>query len=415
MSMHTNFKFMSVVEINSWDFGSTGKIMLQVAELARKNGFSVLTCSSRYNGRRKFSSQDSNANHIYFCSFFSFAFHYIWGRHLGMLGFFSFFSTIKLLRQIRKRKCDLIHLHNLHDFSINLPLLFRYIKRNHISVVWTLHDCWSFTGRCPHFVMAKCDKWKTGCGNCPYPKKSYPQSFVDTTFSMWKLKRKWFTGITNCTLVAPSWWLADLVKQSFLKDYTVKVINNGIDLSVFKLTDSDFRERYGLVEKKIVLGVSFGWSKGKGLDVFIILSKRLPDDYQIVLVGTDDEVDCMLPSNIISIHRTQNQKGLAEIYTAADVLANPTREENYPTVNMESIACGTPVVTFKTGGSPEIIDETCGSVVACDDVDAMEMEIRRICEEKPFSCDACLRKAKSFDNNDRFKEYVELYKEIAND
>ena len=389
--------------------------MLQVAEQARKNGLNILTCSSRYNGRKKSSSQDSNANHIYFGSFFSFAFHYILGRRLGFLGLFSFFSTIKLLCQIRKRKCDLIHLHNLHDFSINLPLLFRYIKKNRMSVVWTLHDCWSFTGRCPHFVMAKCDKWKTGCNSCPYPKTSYPQSFIDTSSIMWKLKRKWFTGIEHCTLVTPSQWLADLVKQSFLKGYPVKVINNGIDLSVFKPSKSDFRERYGLVGKKIVLGVSFGWSVRKGLDVFIELAKRLPDDYRIVLVGTDDNVDKQLPANVFSIHRTQNQKELAEIYTSADVFANPTREENYPTVNMESIACGTPVVTFRTGGSPEIIDETCGSVVACDDVDSMEMEIRRICEEIPFSCDACLRKAESFDNNERFKEYVELYKEIANE
>ena len=161
-----------------------------------------------------------------------------------------------------------------------------------------------------------------------------------------------------------------------------------------------------------MLGVALGWELRKGLDVFIELAKRLPDDYRIVLVGTNENVDKLLPTKIISIHHTQNQKELAAIYTAADVFVNPTREENYPTVNMEAIACGTPVVTFRTGGSPEILDKTCGSVVDCDDIDAMEIEVRRICDEKPYSVEACLKRAKSFDMNDRFDEYVELYKEI---
>ena len=161
--------------------------------------------------------------------------------------------------------------------------------------------------------------------------------------------------------------------------------------------------------KKIILGVAFGWGKRKGLDVFIELSKRLDAQYQIILVGTDDRVDKLLPSNIISIHRTQNQQELAEIYTTADLFINPTREENYPTVNMESIACGTPVLTFRTGGSPEILDDTCGSVIDCDDIDAMEREIIRICEQMPYSQEACLNKAKEFDKNEKFKEYIALY------
>ena len=403
---------MCVYEINSWDCGSTGKIMLQIACAARKKGYLVKTCSSRWAGRKKIFSQIGNKNHIYFGTFFSFTIHYILGCSFGLLGLFSVISTLKLIHIMKKNNCRLIHLHNIHDYSINIPLLFYFIKKNNIPVIWTLHDCWSFTGRCPHFVMKRCERWKTGCFNCPYPKDSYPRSKFDTSHMMWNLKKKWFTGIKNCKIVTPSKWLANLVNQSYLKEYPVKVIHNGIDFSVFKPTESSFREKYGFVDKKIVLGVAFGWGKRKGLDVFIELAKRIPEDYRIVLVGTDENVDKQLPSNIISIHRTQNQKELAEIYTAADVFANPTREENYPTVNMESIACGTPVVTFRTGGSPEIPDETCGSVVDCDDIDAMEIEIRRICEKKPYSVEACLKRAKSFDMNDRFKEYVDLYKEF---
>ena len=193
----------------------------------------------------------------------------------------------------------------------------------------------------------------------------------------------------------------------------MKVIHNGIDLEVFKPTPSDFRERYGIpAEKSVLLGVAFGWGVRKGLDVFVELAQRLdPEKYQIVLVGTDEKTDKLLPENIISIHRTQNQAELAEIYTAADLFVNPTREENYPTVNMESIACGTPVLTFRTGGSPEILTEKTGSVVPCDDIDTLEQEIRRICIEKPFSQPDCLEHAKSFDMHQRFEEYVKLYEE----
>lgn len=214
-------------------------------------------------------------------------------------------------------------------------------------------------------------------------------------------------------LVTPSKWLCDLAKESFMKDYPIKVINNGIDLSIFKPTESDFREKYGLTDKKVILGVASDWGKRKGLDVFTELSDRLDDSYRIVLVGIDGKAQ-NLPEKIITVKRTENQKELAEIYTAADLFVNPTREENYPTVNMESLACGTPVLTFKTGGSPEIIDSTCGTAVEADDVDAMEKEILRICQEKPYSDKACLERAKDFDMYDRFEEYVELYKEVTN-
>jgi glycosyltransferase involved in cell wall biosynthesis len=197
-----------------------------------------------------------------------------------------------------------------------------------------------------------------------------------------------------------------------LKDYPVKVINNGIDMSVFKVTRSDFKKRYGVEDKKIILGVAFDWGISKGLDVFIELATRLSDKYQIVLVGTNDKIDKQLPNNIISIHRTQNQQELVQIYSAADVFVNPTREDNYPTVNMEALACGTPVLTFKTGGSPEILDETCGMVVDCDDVDAMENEIIRICTGTIYSERDCINTACGFDQNERFEEYLKLYERV---
>ncbi len=400
---------MNIFEINATNFGSTGNIMLQIAEKAKKNKHKVFVCCplSRENKKKNLTNQIFIGNRL------TRNLHVFLSRLTGCLGCFSILSTFFFLVKLKRLKPSLIHLHNLHGSYINLLILFRFIKKNHVPVIWTLHDCWSFTGRCPHFVMAKCDGWMNGCYNCSYSKNAYPQTFVNSSHMMWNLKRNLFVGIEKCSLVTPSLWLANLVKKSFLADYPVKVINNGVNLTVFKPTESQFKERYGLADKKIILGVSFGWGISKGLDVFIELSHRIPNGYQIVLVGTDENIDKLMPFNIVSIHRTRNQRELAEIYSSADVFVNPTREEVLGLVNVESLACGTPVITFRTGGSPECIDETCGCVVDCDDIDAMESEIYRICEQTPFSVDACVKRAQKFDMNERFDEYVKLYEEMG--
>ena len=378
--------------------------MVQIAEKAREEGHIVYTAcpDSRDNRKKSVKSQILIGNRVFRNMHLKLAYF------TGFNGCFSYFSTLNFLSKIKKFKPDIIHLHNLHNCYINLRLLFKYIKKNNIRVFWTLHDCWAFTGHCPYFDMAGCNKWKTGCHNCPIYRK-YPDSLIDNSKYMYRLKKKWFTGVKDLTIVTPSEWLAGLVKESFLNEYTVKVINNGIDLSVFKPTDSDLRKKYSCEDKFILLGVAFGWGKRKGLDVFIELSKLLDERFKIVLVGTDENLDKQLPQNIISIHRTQNQTELAEIYTAADLFVNPTREENYPTVNMEAIACGTPVLTFNTGGSPEIPDNSCGSVVSKDDVDALYNEVIRIYTQKPFGEKDLINRAENFDMNGRFKEYVDLY------
>lgn len=402
---------MRIAEINITTNGSTGKIMLHIASVAREKGNKAKTYSPIRFSRGKRLSFPNIDNHFYWGSVSESFFHYYAGILLGKNGMLSVKGTKQLVKDLEKFDPDIIHLHNLHAYCTNLPILFNYIKRKNIRVVWTLHDCWSFTGHCPHFVIAKCDRWKTGCHHCPQP-RVYHKMYLDTSKKMYELKKKWFCGIENMTIVTPSQWLGDLVKQSYLKDYPVKVINNGIDLSVFKPTDSDFREKYGLQDKKILLGVASFWGRGKGIDVFVELAKRLDESYRIVLVGLDRSLMPDLPEHIITIKRTEDQTQLAEIYTAVDLFVNPTREDTYPTVNMEALSCGTPVLTFKTGGSPEIIDESCGSVVDVDDVDAMEKEIIRICEDKPYTKEACLENAMSFDMNDRFEEYVKLYEEV---
>jgi len=392
--------------------GSTGHIMLNIAKKAREKGHEVLTFSTHVFNKRYKRLPAAPEGHIYYGSRFENAIHYSAAQFTALNGCYSALGTAQIIRTLKKFKPDVIHLHNLHSFCFHFPSFLRYVKKAGIPVVWTLHDCWTFTGHCPYFTLENCDKWKTGCHHCPQISVS-PRVRVDRTDRIYEMKKKWFTGIPNLTLVTPSEWLRDLVGESYLGDVPVKVINNGIDLSVFKPTESDFRKKHNLEGKTVLLGVSFSWGKRKGLDVFTELAKRLDDSFRIVLVGTNAAIEAELPEGIISIRKTNNQTELAEIYTAADILVNPTREENYPTVNMEAIACGTPVVTFRTGGSPEIPDETTGSVVECDDIDGLEREIKRIAAEKPYSTEACLRRAESFDMDEKYEEYVSLYEDCT--
>ena len=399
---------MKIVQINSVPSGSTGRIMLNIAETVRENGGVAYTFSEN----RKVNNLPET--HRAFGYRLENLFHRGFSMITGISGMGSVIGTRKLLRQLDDLAPDVLHLHNLHGWYINIPMLFNYIRKKKIKTVWTLHDCWAFTAQCSHFTMEKCDKWKTGCFDCPRY-KLYPYTWVDRTRQMYKLKKAWLTGVENMTIVTPSAWLADLVKQSFLKDYPVKVINNGINLSIFQPTPSDFRERYKLTDKKVILGVASGWSYRKGLDVFIELFHRLdPDIYKIVLVGTDDKIDKQLPEGIISIHRTQNQRELAQIYTAADVFVTPTREENFPTVNMEAIACGTPVVTFDTGGSSEAITPNTGLVVGTEN-NMLEItrQVMRVCEEQPFLVADCVNRAQEYDAKKKFFAYYKLYCQVV--
>lgn len=391
---------MKIVQINTTcGVGSTGKICLEISQMLtdRKTENYIL-----------YSSEKSEYSFgIKYSNILSVKLQALYSRIAGNYGFEAKHTTKKLIKILEKIKPDIVHIHNIHSHACNLEILFNYIRINNIKTYWTFHDCWAFTGYCPHFDMMGCDKWKTECNNCP--QSGQFSWFFDRSKHLFNQKEQIISNL-DLTIITPSEWLAGLVKQSFLKDYPVKVINNGIDLSIFKPTKSNFREKYNIDDKFIILGVAYGWGIRKGLDVFCKLSEQLENNkYKIVLVGTDDNVDKRLPDNIISIHRTKNQTELAEIYTAADLFVNTTREENYPTVNMEAIACGTPVLTFDTGGSPEILDNACGSIVPKDDVNAMFKEIIRISSDKPYSVDACLNKAKEFNMNDRFSEYIKLY------
>lgn len=399
---------MKIMLINAVPYGSTGKIMFSVSRLVQENIGSTIAATG-------FSwHQPKREEHLLIGGIFTKTWHICMSRLFGNHGLYSTFSTKALIKTIKRFSPDVIHLHNIHGWYLNIKHLFEYLKKCDIPVVWTLHDCWAFTGGCAHYTYCGCDRWMMGCGKCKNL-KAYPiSSKVDKTQKMWKLKKELFSNMPNLTLVTPSVWLSEEVKNSFLNKYPIKVINNGIDLDTFKPTAALDLEQYGIKkENHIVLGVSLGWNDRKGLDVFEALAKRLPEDYTVVLVGTDEKTVKKLSSNIVSINRTQNTKELAALYSAAEVFVNPTREDTFPTVNIEALACGTPVITFNVGGSPEIIDETCGAVVDCNDIDALEKEIVRVCTTKPYSPDACVKKAQKYNEKERFEEYLKLYKALG--
>ena len=396
----------TIIEINGINYGSTGSIAINIAKEARKAGYDMhlFFRNSKEGVRRKEENQELIG--YWLDKVISERLAYIFGLN----GYFNIINTRKLLKRLDELKPDLIHLHSLCDSFVNINMLFKFIIKHDIPVIWTLHDNWPFTGRC---AQNRCSKWQEGCGNCPH-KDYYPGTlFLDNSRAVLKKRSKLYAQMKNLTIVTPSAWLGGLVKKShFGTRFPVKVINNGIDLTVFKPVETSFREERDLKDKYIIIGVAYYWDESKGLDVFIELSKRLPEKYQIILIGTNDEIDKILPENIISIHRTSSREELVKIYSAANLFVNPTRDENYPTVNMESIACGTPVLTFETGGSAEIIDERSGSSIPMNDIDGMEKEIIRICETHPYSKQDCLSRAKSFNMEDKFKYYVDLYKDV---
>lgn len=342
---------MKVLMINSvCGIRSTGRICTDIAETLEAQGH---TCKIAYG--RESVPQKYEKYAVRIGADTSVKIHGALSRVFDTSGFHSRHATKKFIEWVKTYDPDVIHLHNIHGYYLHIGELFKYLKTCGKKILWTLHDCWAFTGHCSHFDFVGCEKWKTGCYKCSQ-KKRYPASLLcDRSKKNYSLKKKWFTGIDNVTIITPSQWLADIVKQSFLGEYTVEVVRNGIDLNVFKPTESDFRVRYGLEDKKILLGVASTWEERKGLADFLKLAEMVDENYAIVLVGLNEKQMQGLPKNVIGITRTNSTRELAQIYTTADVFLNLTYEDNYPTVNLEAQACGTPVITYRTGGSVESV------------------------------------------------------------
>ncbi|WIF72657.1 glycosyltransferase [Proteus vulgaris] len=367
---------MRILQINSvCGIGSTGRIATDIHDALETIGVESYIMYGR--GEARACNSAIKISHQ-----FDFYSHALQTRLFDNHGFCSTKATLKVLKVLDKLQPDIVHLHNIHGYYLNVELLFSYLKKQpKIKVVWTLHDCWPFTGHCAYFDFEQCEKWKTACFNCPQ-KNTYPTSNgLDNSKQNYQRKKSAFTGVNDLTLITPSRWLANLVKQSFLRNYPVKVVNNGIDLTVFCPRESDFRQKYELVDKFLIMGAASVWSQRKGFKDFIEIAQKLPDHYRLVMIGLTPDQIKSLPSNIIGIHRTNDPIELAELYSAADVFFNPTYEDNYPTVNLEAIACGTPVITYNTGGSPESVSSEHGFVVAKGDLTAVIEVVKNLTQQ----------------------------------
>lgn len=403
---------MKVIQVNvTANSGSTGKIAEQIGRLVMAEGWQSMIAYGRY-------ANPSESNLIRIGTKFDIIEHGIESRLLDNHGLASRQATKQFIKRIEEIKPDLIHLHNIHGYYINYQLLFGYLSKLDIPIVWTLHDCWPFTGHCSHFDFAKCEKWQTGCfAPCPC-KKNYPTTLIaDRSKKNWEIKQQSFTSIKNLTIVPVSNWLGALTQQSFLSQYPIRMIHNGIDLNVFQPTEdvTEIKKQYGITGKYTILGVANVWNYRKGFEDFIRLRKTLPQEYSIVLVGVSKKQQASLPIGIIGIQRTQDQAELAQLYSAANVFVNPTYEDNYPTTNLEAMACSTPVITYRTGGSPESISTNTGYVVEQGDINGLVSAIQEVCKKgKAYYTEKCRQWAEEhFDMNQCFEEYIKLYKEIV--
>ncbi|MBR4706919.1 MAG: glycosyltransferase [Pseudobutyrivibrio sp.] len=359
-------------------------------------------------------NEKTNVNRYKVGNKFDLAWHLLMTRIFDIHGLASTSATKKMVEAIKEFQPDMVNLHNIHGYYLNYKVLFEYLKEADIPVVWTLHDCWPFTGHCPYFDLVGCEKWKTHCSHCPQ-KKKYPKSLLfDRSSQNFDLKKKLFAGISkNLTIVTPSAWLGELVKESFLKDCRVEVINNGIDLDIFKPMNGTFKKDHGIEDKKLVLALASEWTLRKGFEDIKYVGTHLPDDYKLVIVGLQESQVAEVPKEIIAITRTDNVQQLIEIYSEADVFVNASVEDNFPTTILESLACGTPVVTYDTGGCREEVDATCGILVDKYAKDDLIAGILHLGAKDTARIDACTAKAKTFEKKAMYDKYNDLFDELG--
>ena len=401
---------MQILQINtSVNTGSTGRIAEDICNVLIRNGHQSIIAAG-------LTDKPSASQIIRIGSRWDKKLHGIKTRLFDRHGFGSKGPTLQLIRELARIKPDLIHLHNLHGYYLNIGILFEYLKEVQLPVVWTFHDCWPFTGHCSFFDRYNCNKWKTLCHQCPNL-KGYPASLgVDNSLRNYQDKKNLFKGLGNCTIVTPSEWLADHVYNSFLGNYPLKCIHNGINLEVFSpaVNSESILEKYQIKNSPFILGVASTWDLRKGLKDFEELARRKDNPFPIVLVGLSKKQIELLPEGIIGIARTESTYELAALYAAATVFVNPSYVDNFPTTNLEALACCTPVITYNTGGSPEAINIETGIVVEKGDINGLYEAILHICRigKDSYSLKCRERAVQYFNKEDRYADYLDLYKSM---
>ena len=381
-----------VLYINSvCGFGSTGRI---VADLTKTDDYESLVCF----GRKK---DFANVNSFQFANFFDNAFGAIrtilFDNNLNICTN----ATRRLIKKIKEYNPDIIHLHNIHGYYVNVEMLINFLKEYGKPVVWTFHDCWPFTGYCSDAYYVNCEKYQKECVNCDHW-FAYPFSlFKQNVTKDFNRKKELFRGFDNLTIVTPSKWLGGICNLSFLRNMNTVTVNNGIDLN-------DFKPSKAKNNKFTVLAVASFWTKDKGSEDLNKLVKLLDKDIEVVVVGNgSDKID-----GVKAISHTNNKAELVDLYSSAHVLVNPTLDDNFPSVNIESIACGTPVITYRTGGSPEIIDGKTGVVVDKGNYKAMAEVVNKLYRNYYFKSEDCVKQSKRYSKEVMKKEYQKLYESL---
>ena len=399
----------TLLQINSVvNSGSTGRIAEDIGRIAIAKGWKSYIAYAR-------NERPSQSQLIKIGSDWDIKMHGVQTRLLDNHGFASNRATHKFIEEVERIKPTIVHLHNIHGYYINIEILFNYLAKADIPVVWTLHDCWSFTGHCTHFDFIGCDKWKTHCYECPQ-KKSYPASYlIDNSRNNFSRKRELYNSVKSMTIVPVSNWLGGLVGESFLKEYPIKVIHNGVDLSTFKPMETEsIAKKYNTQNKFVLLGVANIWDERKGLQDFLELSNHLNNDEVIVLVGLSKEQTKDLPTNIIGLERTESVQELAELYSLADVVLNLSVEETFGMTTAEGFACGTPGIVYDATASPELVIPEVGYIVEEKNIHELVKAISKVKSKgKNYYFDACVDRARRmYDKEDRFEEYINLYEQL---
>lgn len=399
---------MKLLQINSVaNIGSTGRIAEQIGQAAMDAGWESYIAYGREAG-------PSQSRLIKIGSQLDVAWHGVVTRLFDRHGLASRRATRIFISQVKKIQPDIIHLHNIHGYYLNYQILFDYLAKADIPVVWTLHDCWAMTGHCTHFVEANCTKWMTECVSCPLHFK-YPKSFIDLSPSNYRDKRAAF-DIEKLHIVTVSNWLCKILSKSFLGQKKREVIYNGVDTTIFTPLSNQIKHRYEIEGQKVLLGVATTWNDSKGLHDYYELSQMLSDDYQIILLGLTSKQIKNLPSNIIGLKRTESTQELAQYYSAADIVLNLSRAETFGLTTVEGFACGTPSIVYDVTASPELITPQTGIVVPVGDLVAVKCAIEEICaKDKAYYSDNCRRHAvENFNMYDNYKKYINLYNKILN-
>jgi len=398
---------MKVLMVNTVSgYGSTGSICTDIASVLNKQGHECYIAYGQGTTTypKSFKIGIVIENHL----------HNIGSRATGKQGYFTKKGTHKLVEFIKEYNPDIIHLHNLHGNYLNLKILFEYLIDVQKSVVWTLHDCWAFTGKCAHYTDVQCYKWQTQCNKCPQVKKYPPSLFFDRSRIMFEDKKKWFTALKKLTIIPVSHWLEGEVKKSFFKNNTIVPIYNWVDHSIFKPCNDNIKDQYGIDAKKfIILGVSASWSASNNrLKDFIALSKLITGDMQIVLVGQAANKNDIPPS-IIHIPYVNGKEALAKIYSNANVYVHVSTEDTFGKVIAEALSCGTPAIVYNATACPEIIGEGCGYVVEKRNVkQLMEVMYKIKANTKAQYSEFCRKRVvENFDYTTNINETISIYKE----